>query len=235
MELDKSYQIKPIGFIHSPFKEKFGIPRQAGLVSDTEGVIELVVPFNRVEMVADLSGYSHIWVEFIFHKVAEDEWKASVRPPRLGGNKKVGVLASRSPFRPNRLGLSVVALHRIDCSKGRVRLYVAGLDLLDQTPVVDIKPYVVYADSHPQAVSGYASERPVPMLEVVFSDKAQQQLTTYTDHVQMYKVIEGVLALDPRPAYQRKQADVDRIYGMKLYDMDIQWQVKEGKVEVLAL
>lgn len=222
--------MKPIGVIHSPFKEKFGIPRQSGLVPDARGFLELLPPYNRPEALQALEGYSHVWLQFVFHLAQRDQWVPMVRPPRLGGNRKVGVFASRSPFRPNPLGLSLVKLERVVTS-GRIGLELSGIDLLDGTPVLDIKPYVSYSDSVADARCGFAPAAPDEKLEVRFSEQAQAELAGRNDDGSLQRLIRQVLALDPRPAY--REDEPERVYGMRLEDVDLRWRVAEGVAEVL--
>ncbi len=225
---------KSIGIIHSPFKEKFGIPRQPGLVAEAKCVLELLPPYSAPEAVAGIEGYSHVWIQFLFHRSAREEWQPMVRPPRLGGNTKVGVFASRSPYRPNPIGLSVVKLERVDVVNGRAELHLSGGDMVDGTPVLDIKPYIAYADSIPDAVSGFAPEPPGNRLRVTFSEQAERQLAVREDVDELSGLIIGLLALDPRPAY-RGESDGERIYGMRLYDFDLRWRVHAGCAEVVGL
>jgi tRNA-Thr(GGU) m(6)t(6)A37 methyltransferase TsaA len=228
-----SYQFEPIGIIHSPFKEKFGIPRQPGLVPEARGVLELLPPCNRPETVSGLEGYSHLWLQFVFHQALREEWQPTVRPPRLGGNRRVGVFASRAPFRPNPIGLSVVTLERVIADQTGVRLELSGIDLVDGTPVLDIKPYVPYVDSIPDARSGFAPAAPAPTLPVRFSEKAEQQLRERPDGAELRTLIIRLLELDPRPAYQEEAAE--RLYGFRLYDFDLRWRVEDGCVKVVEL
>jgi tRNA-Thr(GGU) m(6)t(6)A37 methyltransferase TsaA len=227
-------ELKPIGVIRSPFKEKFGVPRQPGLVSEAKCVLELLPPYAVPEAVSGLEAYSHVWVLFQFHQAVGEEWQPMVRPPRLGGNRKVGVFASRSPFRPNSIGLSVLKLDQLAVDNGRVELHLSGGDMVDGTPVVDVKPYVAYADSIPEAVSGYAMEPPEKRLQVYFSKQAESQLASRGDGEELIGVIKGVLALDPRPAY-RGNSGGERIYGMRLYDFDLRWRVEDDHVVVEGL
>ena len=178
-------QFSPIGMISSCYKEKFGIPRQPGLVPAATAELILGDEFGE-ESVRGLEGFSHIWLNFVFHKTQAQGWKQMVRPPRLGGNEKVGVFASRSTFRPNPVGLSVVELLCVKIKKGRVVLHLAGCDLLEGTPVLDIKPYLPYADIIPGAKGGFAKNKPEALLEVVFSEKAElqcKQADQRIDHV----------------------------------------------------
>ena len=227
-------ELETIGIIHSPFKEKFGIPRQPGLVPQVRATLQLLPPYDRPEAVAGLEGYSHVWIQFLFHRAMQRPWQPTVRPPRLGGNRRVGVFASRSPFRPNPIGLSVVGLRQVRCEQGRVELLLTGVDLLDGTPVLDIKPYVAYVDSIPGARSGFAPAAPEARLEVRFSAVAEAQLEGRRDAGELRSVIRDLLALDPRPAYAG-DGDGDRVYGIRLYDFDLRWRVQEGRVEVLEL
>lgn len=228
------YTFEPIGFIRSPYKEKFGIPRQPGLVKEARGELQFVEPYNRPEAVVGLEGYSHVWLQFVFHQAVRDAWQPMVRPPRLGGNKRVGVFASRAPFRPNPLGLSVVKLEAVRAQEGEVLLELAGLDLLDGTPVLDVKPYVSYVDSIPDARSGFASAPPTVRFQVRFSALAEGQLLSRHDPDQLRRFITRVLEIDPRPAYAGN-TQPDRIYGIRLYDFDLRWRVDGDQIEVLEL
>lgn len=155
--MNKTYCLNPIGTIHSCFKEKFTIPRQPGLVKQAKATLELIEPYNRKEAVRGLEEFSHIWVVFVFHKnESRGQWKPTVRPPRLGGNKRVGIFASRSPHRPSPIGMSAVKLEGIEESKDKILLHLSGVDLLDGTPVLDIKPYIGYADSIEDSYDGFA-------------------------------------------------------------------------------
>lgn len=217
--------ISPIGFVNSPYKEKFAIPRQPGLVNAAKGTITLLNEINPIDCIRELEQFSHIWILFIFHCTQSQSWKPLVRPPRLGGNKKVGVLASRSTFRPNPIGMSVVKLDKIERIKQTVTIHISGMDLLDQTPIVDIKPYIPYSDSLPNAYAGYAQTAPKPPLKVSFSERAQQTLTKYENILpDLALLIKQVLSQDPRPAYKQKQLDY-KSYGMRLYDLNVQWQI----------
>ncbi|MDX2369690.1 MAG: tRNA (N6-threonylcarbamoyladenosine(37)-N6)-methyltransferase TrmO [Colwellia sp.] len=215
-----------IGQVNSPYKEKFAIPRQPGLVSSAKGTITLIGDANNPELVRELAQFSHIWVLFVFHGTQEQGWKPLVRPPRLGGNKKIGVLATRSTFRPNPIGMSVVKLDAIDIENQQVILQISAIDLLDKTPIIDIKPYVPYSDSVPHANAGFAQTQPLSNLQITFNEKAQIALTKYSNNFpDLALFIEQVLAQDPRPAYKQGKHD-DKIYGMNLYDLNIQWQMQ---------
>lgn len=222
-----------IALARSPYREKFGIPRQAGLVGAAEGWIDMLPPYDAPQMFAGLQDFSHIWLSFVFHAARTQGWRARVRPPRLGGNQRMGMFATRSPFRPNHLGLSLVELLDIEQDSG-VRLKVAGLDLLDGTPIVDIKPYVPYADTRPEARAGFAAERPAAVLQVVFAEVVDQALAQRPDGVVLRALITQTLALDPRPAYQADRHS-ERNYGAILIDVDVRWRVRAGVAEVFEL
>lgn len=230
------YSCSPIGVVHSCFPDKFGVPRQPQLAPAATGSIELLPPYNREEAVRKLDGFSHIWVVFVFHAAKREKWKPTVRPPRLGGNRRIGVFASRSPERPNPLGLSLLKLEGITTDAGGVILQVSNLDLIDGTPVLDIKPYLPYADAVAEARAGYAPAAPDTLLPVMFSDAAQQQLQKLgPEYPRLGALIEQVLQQDPRPAYQDKTADTGRVFGMRLYDLEIKWQLHNGVIQVIAM
>ncbi|MDH5633961.1 MAG: tRNA (N6-threonylcarbamoyladenosine(37)-N6)-methyltransferase TrmO [Gammaproteobacteria bacterium] len=230
-------QFDVIGVVRSPFSEKFGVPRQPGLVPAARFSIEFRSDYDRPEAFRGLDEFSHVWLVFLFHQALRGQWKPTVRPPRLGGNERVGVFASRSPFRPNAIGLSSATLLAVEQQAGRTVLQLAGLDLVDGTPVLDIKPYIAYADSHPGARSGFAATVPalVPVRwrESALSDArvVEQRLPGFVT------LVEQVLAQDPRPAYIAN--DADRDYGTMLYDVNVSWRVVEFgsrfTVEVLSV
>jgi len=231
------FEFTPIGVVRSCFKEKFGIPRQPGLVPEADAIVQLIPPFNRPETVRGLEGFSHIWVLFVFHHAAHvGGWKPMVRPPRLGGNRKVGVFASRSPFRPNAIGLSAVELAGIDCSGNLLQLRVRGVDMVDGTPVLDIKPYLPYADSHAGASGGYAEAAAQPQREVVFEGPARRYLNTLPPHEQqrMAHLIRQLLQQDPAPAYLDTGSG-KRCFGMRLYDLNIRWTVQRTRLRVTSI
>jgi len=228
----QNYSLQPIGIAHSPYKEKFGTPRQPGLIN-VQCSIELLPPYNQMDAFKGLDGFSHIWVSFIFHQAMRDQWQPTVRPPRLGGNEKVGVFASRSPFRPNNLGLSVVKLLNIEQQSNKLSLHVEGLDVIDGTPVVDIKPYIPYVDAIPAATEGFASGAPEKKLEVEFTQQAEQQLETIEHPEQFRQLVIDVLQLDPRPAYKQSQEQGE--YGISLDSYNIRWSVNHLTVTVLEV
>lgn len=225
----------PIAIAHTPFKEKFAIPRQPLLAPAAKGKIELLPPYNQSITLEGLEQVSHIWLIFQFHAVtANTEQHLQVRPPRLGGNQKIGVFASRSTHRPNGLGMSVVKLDKVEEGV----LWVSGLDLLDGTPILDIKPYVPYADSLPHAQNGIAELPPEP-IQVSWQPDAlsNAQAAAQRLNTQVVELIEQVLAQDPKPAYQHPKPD--RIYGVRLWDLDVRWHYPTSDcitvLEVFAL
>ncbi len=221
----QSFKFDAIGVVESPYQEKFAIPRQPNLVSAAKGRIILTGLANNSELVRDIEQFSHLWILFVFHGTQAQGWKPLVRPPRLGGNVKTGVLATRSTFRPNPIGMSVVKLDNVVSNKQQTILHISGLDLLNGTPIVDIKPYVPYSDAITDANAGFAQEQPDTSLTVIFSEQMQADLIKYEqDDCDLALLIEQVLKQDPRPAYKRGRAD-DKVYGMSLYNLNIQWQV----------
>ncbi|MGS2720890.1 tRNA (N6-threonylcarbamoyladenosine(37)-N6)-methyltransferase TrmO [Paraglaciecola aestuariivivens] len=226
--------IAPIAHIRTPYSEKFAIPRQPGLVKRAYGDIIFLPEFNDPNYLRGIEQFSHLWLIFHFHQSANKSHSALIRPPRLGGNKKLGVWASRSNFRPNNIGMSVVEFAAVEWTKQQLKLKVKGPDLVDGTPILDIKPYVPYADSLSHAQGGFAQDKP-PNMEVVFSAQAQQDLSALTTApADFYQLIAEVLSQDPRPAYH-SQSQPDKIYGMTLYNFNIQWQVKEQQNLVLKI
>lgn len=213
--------LTPIGRIASDYPDKFGIPRQPGLASAARATLHLLPPFDDPLAVRGLEAFSHLWLTFIFHH-SPARWTPLVRPPRLGGNAKQGVFATRSTHRPNRLGLSLVELVEVDTRRG-VTLHLRGHDLVDGTPVLDIKPYLAWAESRPEARSGFAPAPPAS-LPVTFSAAAEATLLAREDGDSLRDLIRQVLAQDPRPAYHRKAAEADaRRYGVRLRDVDVRF------------
>ncbi len=220
-----------VGVVRSPYKEKFGIPRQPALAPAARLSIELTPPYNHPDSVRGLEAFSHIWVSFVFHETADRGWQPLVRPPRLGGNAKVGVFASRTTHRPNPIGLSLVRLDEVDTRHGVV-LRISGADLLDGTPVLDIKPYIPFVESRPEAVGGFV-DGPPPLLTVVWREAARQQLAEDPRlPADFAELVEQVLAQDPRPAYQDDPA---RIYGVLLYHCNVRFSVVENTATVLEI
>ena len=220
--------MKVIAHIHTDFPSKFGIPRQSGIIASLQGRIVFEPEYRIAEAVRGLEAFSHIWILWQFSKAVRDTWSPTVRPPRLGGNVRKGVFATRSPFRPNPIGLSSVRLEKIeiDPKLGPV-LYVSGIDLMDNTPIYDIKPYIAYTDSHPDAVSGFASNAAEYLLDVDFPEDLLQKIPEN----QRESLIE-VLAHDPRPQYQD---DPNRIYGMEFGEVEVKFLVKDAQLVVVDL
>lgn len=210
-----------IATLRTCFTDKFGVPRQSGLAPDAWGVIEFEPAFRRAEAVRGIDAFSHLWLITHFHLVPEEPSSLTVRPPRLGGNQQRGVFATRSPFRPNRLGLTVVKLERIDLeSSDAPRLFVSGVDLVDGTPILDIKPYVRYADALPGATSGFAHEAPTPVLVTWDCPNLPPE--------PIAKIIEQALALQPQPAYHQ---DPFREYVTEISGWRVRWSItSEGAV-----
>lgn len=218
-------QLSPIAIIHSPFREKFATPRQAGLAPSIRATVKFLPEYSSAEAVRGLDGFSHLWLLFVFHQHLDQGWSPTVRPPRLGGNRRVGVFASRSPFRPNPIGLSAVTLLDIHNKPGALTLEVQGADLIDATPIIDIKPYIPYADSLPNAQGGFAGSEPQSCLEVIFSATARGKLCDFSEQTpELEALIRETLSLDPRPAYHH-QRDDQRSYGCHLDRYNIRWQV----------
>lgn len=228
-----SYEFEPIGIIRTAFAEKFGIPRQPGMVATAKGVIELGTHPFLSQACRTLETFSHIWIIFVFHEHGARDWKPSIRPPRLGGRTKVGVLSSRSPHRPNPIGLSAVKLDRIDYDHPKgARIHVSGVDLLDGTPILDIKPYIPFADSIPDAVPGWAAA-PIEKFEVAFTDAALKSVAHHEKtKPDLKKIIVEMLELDPRPASQKRKmpAQAKDSEGLRfaftLFDVDIKWEIR---------
>lgn len=230
------FTLRPIGHVISDYPDKFGIPRQPGLAPAANARLVLTAPFNEPLAVRGLEAFSHLWLSFIFHQSPE-RWSPLVRPPRLGGNKKVGVFASRSTHRPNRLGLSLVRLVGVDTQHG-VTLQLQGCDLVSGTPVVDIKPYLPWADSQPNAQAGFAPDPP-SLMEVTFHPAALDTLAQRQDSATLQALIEQVLSQDPRPAYKQQESASKRVYGVRLRDVDVKFCPRQKgeatTLEVMAI
>ena len=224
------HTVSPVGFVRSCFKEKFAIPRQPQLAPAARGVLELVPPFDKGEAVAGLEQVSHVWLLFLFHQALEDKPRLKVRPPRLGGNASLGVFATRATHRPNGIGQSVVRLDKVEPG----RLWLSGIDLLDGTPVLDIKPYVPYADSV-LASNTIAAEAPQP-IPMSWNEQALQQASSHAQRLgePLVELIEQCLAQDPRPAYQVPEPE--RRYGVLFWDVQVRWHYPQpGQIHVLEV
>lgn len=217
-----------IAHIETDFPTKFGIPRQSGIIESLKGRVVFELEYRNAEAVRGLEEFSHLWLIWEFSEAVRDKWSPTVRPPRLGGNVRKGVFATRSPFRPNPIGLSSVKLEKIeiDPKLGPV-LYVTGADLMDGTPIYDIKPYIAYTDSHPEAISGFASKPAEYLLEVEFPEALLQKVST-----EKRESLKAVLAHDPRPQYQD---DPERVYGMAFGDMEVKFRVEGRQLIVLEV
>ena len=219
------YTIKAIARIRSDFPTKFGIPRQAGIVEELEARIVFEPEYRNPDALRGLEGFSHIWLIWQFSQAVREDWSPTVRPPRLGGNTRMGVFATRSPFRPNALGLSCVRLlGSEDTEEGRT-LRVAGADLMDGTPIFDIKPYIPYADCKPEAESGFAPD-PGAQLTVEFLPEAEKHIPP-----EKRQALRGVLANDPRPRYKQ---DGERVYALEFAGREVKFQVKDKVLRVLS-
>ena len=217
-----------IAHIYNEFNGKFGIPRQSGLVEGLEARIVFCPEYRNADALRGLEGFSHIWLLWDFSQAHTEKWSPTVRPPRLGGNKRMGVWATRSPFRPNNIGLSSVRITKIelDTPEGPV-IHVEGADLMNGTPILDIKPYLPFTDSHPDASSGWTAEADNSPLNVVIPDSVR---TSYPFNPIQWKTIEGILAGDPRPHYQDNP---ERIYRFEFNTITIKFQVKDKTVFII--
>lgn len=223
-----SYSMEVIAHIHSQFPAKFGVPRQSGLVPELEAEIRFTPPYRNASALRGLEGFSHIWLLWVFDQALRENWSPTVRPPRLGGNQRMGVFATRSPFRPNPIGLSCVALAGIEANTpdGPI-LRVRGADLMDGTPILDIKPYLPYADCRPGAAGGFAAAPPEAALEVEIPEALLAQVPEGER-----AALRGVLAQDPRPRYQE---DAERIYGMAFGGLEVRFVVEGRTLRVVAV
>lgn len=215
-----------IAVMHSDFPTKFGIPRQSGLAEALQSTIVFEPPYRNPEALRGIEGFSHLWILWQFSQAVRQEWSPTVRPPRLGGNTRMGVFATRSPFRPNAIGLSCVRLLSVEQTQdmGTV-LHIGGADLMDGTPILDIKPYIPYCDAHPEAMGGFTQNAGDFMLEVDFPENLKQRLPA-----EKQEAICQVLSHDPRPSYQK---DSDRVYGLSFAGFDIRFTVKDTVLTVV--
>ncbi|ELL9328827.1 tRNA (N6-threonylcarbamoyladenosine(37)-N6)-methyltransferase TrmO [Vibrio fluvialis] len=227
------HTIEPIAVIESPYKEKFAVPRQPRLVPSATARVKLLGESNCPEAVRGIEQFSHLWLLFLFDQNLQAGWKPTVRPPRLGGNERIGVLASRSTFRPNGIGMSAVKLRGVSKQGDQIYLDLGSVDLVDGTPIIDIKPYIPYSDSIADAQGGYAEAEP-EQAEVTFSAAALETLQRLPDGQVQQAVIGEVLAQDPRPAYKKNKPDTKE-YAVNLYDLNVKFMVNGNLVTVTAI
>ena len=215
-----------IAVMHSDFPTKFGIPRQSGLAEALQSTIVFEPAYRNPEALRGIEGFSHLWILWQFSQAVRQDWSPTVRPPRLGGNTRMGVFATRSPFRPNAIGLSCVRLLSVEHTQdmGTV-LHIGGADLMDGTPILDIKPYIPYCDAHPEAMGGFTQDAGDFILEVDFPENLKQRLPA-----EKQEAICQVLSHDPRPSYQK---DSDRVYGLSFAGFDIRFTVKDKVLTVV--
>lgn len=219
--------IHPIARMRSDFPTKFGIPRQSGLVEELRSTIVFEPEYRNPDTLRGIEGFSHLWLIWQFSEAVRQDWSPTVRPPRLGGNTRMGVFATRSPFRPNSLGLSCVKLLGLEETKDGTVIHVAGADLMDGTPIFDIKPYVPYSDAHPNALGGFTDTAADFILNVDFPPELLQLLPE-----EKRSAAIAVLSHDPRPSYQRK---ADRVYGLTFAGFDIKFTVNERDLTVIGI
>ena len=222
-------QISPIAYIHTEFSEKFGVPRQSGLAGSLRGTIVFVPEYRNPDAVRGLEGFSHLWLIWGFSANRHDEWQPTVRPPRMGGNDRMGVFATRSPYRPNRLGLSCVEIEDVDTAfPDAPRIYVRGADLMDGTPIYDIKPYIKYADSRPDAVCGYVDTLEERHLMV----DIPEEIALSVNDEDLLVALKETLSLDPRPSYHD---DPTREYGLTFSGLNVRFMVNDGVLTVISI
>ncbi|KID57550.1 tRNA (adenine(37)-N6)-methyltransferase [Pseudoalteromonas luteoviolacea] len=228
------FEVEAIGHIESPYKQKFAIPRQPRLVPEATAKLIFSDAFNREEFVRGIEEFTHLWLLFRFHETADKGYSALVRPPRLGGNERKGVFATRATFRPNGIGMSAVKLEGVEYKNGQLALLLSGIDLLDGTPIVDIKPYLPYSDALQNASAGFADTRPETEMTVSFSEQAQDFIEKQRQYPELMSFISNVLKQDPRPAYKKKKQQTQS-YGMSLYEFNIRWQVEDEHNHVIEV
>jgi len=228
-------QIDTIAVISTPFRQKFAIPRQPNL-ANAEGIITPTDTYSAMDMVRGLEGFSHLWLLFLFHENMSRGWKPLVKAPRLGGNIKTGVLATRSTHRPNNIGMSVVKNLGVEKVGNSWQLNVSGVDLLDKTPIIDIKPYLPYADNIPTATDSLTKTASIPQRTVAFSTQAQADcMRAQKMQPDLYTLIIQLLAQDPRPAYRHNLETDDKVYSVQLYTFDVRFVIENGTVVVKAV
>lgn len=227
------YNIEPIGYIQSPYKEKFAVPRQPRLVPAASARVKLQGEVNCAEAIRGIEQFSHLWLLFLFDQNLAAGWKPTVRPPRLGGNERVGVLASRATFRPNGIGMSAVELKGISQEGDQFYLDLGSVDLVDNTPIIDIKPYIPYSDAIIDASGGYAEKEPEKAI-VCFLPQATESISRLANGQHIRQVIEQVLAQDPRPAYKKGKPD-HKEYAVNLFNLNVKFTVNDNLVSVTVI
>lgn len=243
MKPNEPFHFTAIGVAKTPFTQRFGIPRQPGLVPEAKGILKIDAHPDFQHALKSLEQFSHLWIIFVFHSHGGNKWKPTIRPPRLGGKAKVGVLSSRSPHRPNPIGISVVELEKIDLlAKGGPEIHVKGIDLLNDTPILDVKPYLPYADSIPHANPGWAKEE-ISRTPVEFEPLALEKIASIEEEKSpgLKLLIEQLLTIDPRPGFQRRELPPDAEhsqgldFGLLVKTFDVKWRIQNKKFVVYDL
>ncbi len=230
--MNQPFAFNPIGMVRSCFSEKFGIPRQPRLVPAARATLEILPPYDRDEAFAGLDAFSHLWLVFVFHGVPKGKWRPTVRPPRMGGNRRTGVFATRTGFRPNAIGISAVVLEGVHRHKGKLLVELSGIDLMDHTPVLDIKPYLPYADIIPEAVGGFAADPPRSSQSVEFTEQARQACALLERTLPGFvDLVIQVLGADPRPAYIDLQPARTE-FGIRLHGVNVRWTQRQETILV---
>lgn len=220
-------QIEPVAMIYNDFTDKFAIPRQSGIAEKIKSRIEFVPPYDKIKAVKSIEGFSHLWLIWGFSQNIREKQELTVRPPRLGGNKRVGVFASRSPYRPNNLGLSSVRLDEVLTKNDRPVLIVSGADIMNSTPIYDIKPYIPFSDCHTEADGGYIDNNDFHTLNVEIKEKFLSEFSN-----EQAEILCSILSNDPRPAYHK---DSDRIYGFNFAHKEIKCRVENDRISVVSI
>lgn len=225
--MEQTYSMQVIARMRGDFSSKFGVPRQSGLVNSLRSTIVFEPEFRSADALRGIEGFSHLWLVWVFDRAVRDQWSPTVRPPRLGGNTRMGVFATRSPFRPNPIGLSCVKLESVEQTADGPVLHILGADLVDGTAILDIKPYIPYADCHVDAIGGFAAAPAGAVLDVVIPDDLLEQIPA-----DRQEALRGVLAQDPRPHYQD---DPHRIYGFGFAGMEVRFRVDGDTLTVVEI
>lgn len=225
--MEQTYSMQVIARMRSDFSSKFGVPRQSGLVNSLRSTIVFEPEFRNADALRGIEGFSHLWLVWVFDRAVREQWSPTVRPPRLGGNTRMGVFATRSPFRPNPIGLSCVKLESVEQTADGPVLHILGADLVDGTAILDIKPYIPYADCHVDAIGGFAAAPAGAVLDVVIPDDLLEQIPA-----DRREALRGVLAQDPRPHYQD---DPHRIYGFGFAGMEVRFRVDGDTLTVVEI